>query len=866
MFLLSWALSAPYAKAQEEDWRIESRPFASGAPTAWKAVPDQSVRDATDRPVLLRKGIGLSCLSRVFDVDLDSTPGLEIVTVPGNAAWRLTAVPVDSALPDDDTLLADCQAEGTCRRNVKERMGLSGRQRLLVRLTMWGWGGSDQQCLTLEKAGFVAERSETDADGMSGLMLTRHQAVLERAATIRPVKQAHPSLRYRDAEKQLLRQRAYSDYRPFAAAALATIDSIATEKALPDVRLDSELLSGSQWRQYPLRLAPPQAPALSPGKGWNLFDRVPGEDSWRPLYWHLTSQLVIGSALTDDPVFAEQAKRWALTVCRWKFWCQPGYAYFDFGTSYPLQNLCQWYDIGYGRMSEEERTEVREAIAQLAHGLYLNALTGHGSIYNDLRGNHTAVSFCGLGTAGLALIGEHAEAAQWVALAEQFMLDAFAEHTSGAWTESPCYGNYGVSEWLRLAELLRNVTGRDHFQQPFLKRYADFSLMISDWEGRNLAYNQGGEGSRWNHWIFFCIAREWRYPEAQWLALFDLHDNPTAYMGYGDAFWWVDPSLQAVRPTERNAGRSFDDVGVNVWRSGWEDAATIVLHHCGRKGQHKEQNMNHFTLYALGQRCLPDGIGTTTRDHNVPVIAGRNQNNWGPGQTLMYHTDTRCGYSLGDASQAYGCPARRHVLYLREGLVCLVDDLDLGEAPAKTAEFLLHPNGQTRVSGNVVKVESGDVVLRGLFADLNGTLLPVTVNEREKKRFATHDVIATRSEQGPTRTVTFLRFGPKNQIAEAPCTVEPGAGYLDLRCGPERWRLGFGPGPIVPEWSTDAGLWLCRLDGGIPSVVMAVGTAADAPVSIQARTETVAGTGCVSWPVKDTRKGFLERWLPFLSP
>ena len=334
MFLLSWALSAPYAKAQEEDWRIESRPFASGAPTAWKAVPDQSVRDATDRPVLLRKGIGLSCLSRVFDVDLDSTPGLEIVTVPGNAAWRLTAVPVDSALPDDDTLLADFQAEGTCRRNVKERMGLSGRQRLLVRLTMWGWGGSDQQCLTLEKAGFVAERSETDADGMSGLMLTRHQAVLERAATIRPVKQAHPSLRYRDAEKQLLRQRAYSDYRPFAAAALATIDSIATEKALPDVRLDSELLSGSQWRQYPLRLAPPQAPALSPGKGWNLFDRVPGEDSWRPLYWHLTSQLVIGSALTDDPVFAEQAKRWALTVCRWKFWCQPGYAYFDFGTSY----------------------------------------------------------------------------------------------------------------------------------------------------------------------------------------------------------------------------------------------------------------------------------------------------------------------------------------------------------------------------------------------------------------------------------------------------------------------------------------------------------------------------------------------------
>ena len=83
--------------------------------------------------------------------------------------------------------------------------------------------------------------------------------------------------------------------------------------------------------------------------------------------------------------------------------------------------------------------------------------------------------------------------------------------------------------------------------------------------------------------------------------------------------------------------------------------------------------MNHVTLYALGQRILPDGLGGATADHNVVLIDDRIQNRWMHGATLAYHCDARSGYSLGDARSAYS-GWRRQVLFLRPDLVVLIDD------------------------------------------------------------------------------------------------------------------------------------------------------------------------------------------------
>ena len=792
-----------------------------------------------ERPRAKRK-----CLSRVFEVDLDRTPALEIVTDRGNAHWRLTGQVGGEA----ELVLADYQTEGICRRNVAKRLFARGQQRVAIRFIMWGWGASDLQRLVLKRVAFVTGGEECEADALGGLMLERHQKVSARAEGLRPIRHEHPSLRYREGEKAGWQRRAHTTHRLFAKGELSIVERLDEEKAKPAILLDENLRKGDphKWRGLWLQLRPPEPPALRPGEGWDPFEGVGVTATWRTLSWHTFSHWVIGSALTDDPVFAEQARRWVVVMARWCFWKRPTYIHFDFGTAYALQNFAMGYDIAHHLMSEGERAEVREAIAQLARGLYLNTLTGHGTIYNDLRGNHTAVTLCGLGLAGLALLGEHPEAPQWVALAEQFMLDAFEEHTSGAWTESPSYGNYGVNEWLKLAEMLRNVTGRDHLKHPFVKRYGEYQLMICDWEGRNLGYNGGGCGQRWNHWIFFYIAKECRWPEMQWLANFCLKEVE-AFSGYGDAFWWVDPTLEARRPTARNVGKHFEDIGLSVWRSSWEDDCTILLHHCGRKGQHKEENMNHFTLYACGQRILPDGLGGRTINHNVPIIAGRKQNKWGPGKTLTFHTDGRSGYSLGDATRAYGPKTLRHVLYLRPGVVVIVDDIALSSSRSVPIEFRLHPNGETVTQGNAFRVTAGDVTLVGICVDENGEKLPIDVAPRKKRRRATHDVVAKRQGRGATRTITLLRSGRRSELGTEVVRTEKGDGCLDFVMGLERVRVGTEPGQVARQCATNAGLWVARIVSGRPVAVLAASVEGDDGVWLDHDGIRTQGEAAVSW-------------------
>jgi len=842
----------PFAQSKAEEvenlpgqkmdvWKISEWESRRG----WIPTERTITRDDSGLLIFQRKNEVRIRFTKTFNVDLDSLPVLEIATEPSRTQWRLTGQ-IESG---KEMVLADFQTEGICRRNVAKRLRADGDQQVTLHLRMWGWGGHEPTRLVIKQLNFVTERPESNADVLSGQLLERHQRVMERASEIRALNHEHPSLRFRKSQKDELQRKASTTHRIFAGSELDHIERLDEEKAKPDIVLSPELLKKKsyEWRSYLLRIRPAEPPELQSGEGWSPFAESSTEGTWRVLCWHDFSRWVIGDALTDDPAFAQQARRWIIAMARWKFWKRPDYVYFDFGTAYPLQNFAYGYDIAYNVMTESERDEVRAAMAELAHGLYLNTLTGHGSIYNDLRGNHTAVSQCGLGMAGLVLLDEHPEAPQWVALAEQFMLEAFEEHTSGAWTESPSYGNYGVNEWLKFAEALRNVTGRDHLKHPFLRRYGEYQLMICDWEGRNLSYNQGGAGQQWNHWIFLYMAREWNWPELQWLGNFAL-EGVEGFSGYGDAFWWANPELTAKRPAAKNAGEHYADIGLSVWRSGWEDDPTILLHQCGRKGQHKEQNMNHFTLYVKGERILPDGLGTGTNDHNVPMINGGDQNKWGAGETVAFHSDQRSGYSLGDGTNPYrGKKALRHILYLRSGALVIVDDIFLSENNDETVTIQLHPNGDTQVDGSYFKVASGDATLLGVIADENGNMLVPSVKEYARSNRATHDIEAVHSGRGQARTITFLRFGESSELASDIMVVEKGEGYLDFLCGEERYRLGMKPGSISSEISTSAPLWLARFADGKPAVILAVTGTNTETVWIEAAGERFDGIGSVSW-------------------
>ncbi|MGI5816900.1 MAG: DUF4962 domain-containing protein [Armatimonadota bacterium] len=831
------SFAAPLLDAAPLDAAWEREKLAQGS---WVSDDASFAPDADGVVTVTRGAPHHSRLTTIIVADLTGAPWLDLRAHASNAQWKLTG----SFAGGPEIVIADRQTVGRCTRNLAELFGAQGAGELRLHMHIWGWGsGAGHYVRFTPSLSADADRSDAAEllDGMERIDASCRSA----ARDIRPAVEGHPRLRFSDEGRDRWRElaAAHPQYGQPLVGIIANLDAHRAEEPYVFDAVSTQTRRPA-WGENLLSVRPPVAPDLEPGEGRDPFAGMATEGAWRTLYWHSFSHWLIGAALSDEPDFAEQAKRWALELTRWRFWLEPDYIYFDFGTAYPLQCLASAYDIASGRMIGDELAEVREAIATLADGLYLNTISGHGSIYNDLRGNHTAVTMCGLGMAGCVLLGEDERAPLWIALAERFMLDAFEEHTSGAWVESPSYGAYGVNEWLRLAEVVRNVTGRNHFGHPFLRRFAEYQLHIADWEGRDLGYNGGGAGQYWNQWVFHAIARQWQDPRFQWLA------RPTGEAlsgaGYGDTLWWIDPDLAAQRPAEAATGRHFADIGVNVWRSGWEDDATILLHHCGMKGQHKEENMNHVTLYALGRRILPDGLGGGTADHNVVMVDDRIQNKWMPGATVAYHCDERSGYSLGDAQSAY-FGWRRHVLFLRPDLVVLIDDVPLGDRDDRDVRFMLHPSGETVAEGALLTVRSGEVALQAMTVLPDGSALPMAAGAREQQGRATHDAWASYTGRGDLRAVTLLLISPAPD-PPAP-SVTAAEGVLHIAHGDREFVLGLREGDIAQGFSTNADLWLARLVGGVPEAILVPGAEEMGDVQTGLRTPAgvISGSPAVSW-------------------
>ncbi len=802
---------------------------------AW--APDGPASSTDDTGVVLLDRTAAFHLrhSTTIDWDPGATSCIEVDALTATTQWRLTA----QNRYGPEILIADSQVIGVCRRNVAQRLEARDAGELALRIYLWGWGTEPRQYLRC-RVSLLPECEETDAGVLVGDMAAGDARVAGLAEKLTRHLEGHPRLRFTAANRATWQQRFATTHASYAHPVSEIIADIEALKAAEPWELTPDTYKSQRpaWGSGLLSVRPPPPPELRPGEGRDPF---PG--MWRDLNWHDYSLWLLGACISDDPVFVEQAARFAVTPVQWRFWLAPDYHYFDFDSSYPLQCLCFAYDVAFDAMTDAEREEVRAAIATIAHGLYLNTLSGHGSIYNDLRGNHTAVTMCGLGVAGLTLLGEHPEAPKWVALAEKFMVDAFNEHTSGGWLESPSYGAYGVCEWLKLAEMLNNVTGHNHLTDDFLRRFAEYQLHVSDWEGRDLGYNGGGAGEYWDQWVFFAIARAFKDERFQWLGQCLLDTSPT-HSGYGDLFWWIDASITPRRPTETNTGRTFADIGVNVWRTGWDENATILLHHCGPKGQHKEQNMNQVTLYALGQRILPDGLGSGTVHHNVPMVDEKPQNLYYPGQTRAYHSDGVCGYSVGEHPGYYA--AERRVLYLRPDIIVLLDTLRVGDRGDHTIAYRLHARGDATVEGNVATVTSGPAALRILTLLDDGTQLPVSLTtEGEQKGITLYS--AAHTGRGTIRAATVVLISPADQVQ--PVESAAGDGRIRITAGDKQYVLGLTPGEITAGFSTTAPLWLASLSEDGPRRIMACGDAVMGHSALQLRTpDGMAGGGtCVSW-------------------
>jgi len=242
------------------------------------------------------------------------------------------------------------------------------------------------------------------------------------------------------------------------------------------------------------------------------------------------------------------------------------------------------------------------------------------------------------------------------------------------------------------------------------------------------------------------LAREYRDPQAQWLAGETDNADVTAQGAPWLNLVWYDPTVPATPPDQLPTLHHFDDIDIVSTRSGWSGDESLVVLKCGPfighkavqefsydpGGGHVHPDANHFVLFRAGERLLrDDGYRSKwTGQHNTLLIDGRGQLGEGKqwfqgGQSLAAKSRPRIlrttstanlDHIVGDATDAYPADLglerfQRHLLFVKPDVLIVADDIQLKE-PGQL-ELRFHPEQQTgRRNGEAFLFEGKSSILR----------------------------------------------------------------------------------------------------------------------------------------------------------
>lgn len=218
------------------------------------------------------------------------------------------------------------------------------------------------------------------------------------------------------------------------------------------------------------------------------------------------------------PEYAEAARRWLLTPCRWDKRLWGAYAdspmpidaysagelrslelsggtcvairpvpgapdgtyekmpvFEDTGifTTFKLRGMATAYDWMAPHLSGDERAIVAATMGYQGDRLYHHALNGNALLLGSIL-NHTWLDTAGLGLAGLALYHEHPVAPEWVRFCRDRFVETLLPRTIGEDGEfpeaCPYVWEYAYMSAAMFFEALQRVTGEDLLAHPAFRR------------------------------------------------------------------------------------------------------------------------------------------------------------------------------------------------------------------------------------------------------------------------------------------------------------------------------------------------------------------------------------------------------------
>jgi len=446
--------------------------------------------------------------------------------------------------------------------------------------------------------------------------------------------------------------------------------------------------------------------------------------------------LSLAFLMTEEPKYAESAKRILLEVTKWpttdddvtsvsaKWGDEPGLSF----------SKCahRAYDWLYAALTPEERRQVFtmcEARAWQTHRRLLrrNYLTYPGESHNG-----RLIAY--LADMALVMAHESEGARTWLDYSLK-ALTTFYPHWAGqdgGWAEGTAYGLWYNEFYIPAFEGLRRLAGFDLWKRPFFNNVRYFFFYCTAIRGEmrpfgDSALNAGPGTNRGSGYadLMWFHAHRYNDPHIGWWV-----NQITDWEGSrGDrALLFKDEPPSAV-PKDLPGSRAFKSIGwaglhSDITRPD-EDTCLIFKSSPYGSVSHSHADQNSFAIMKGGKAlAIPSGHygpsygmphhaewTRSTRANNSVLVNGEGQvirKAEASGRLIAFEDKKGYTYLAGDAAAAYMGKVNRfdrHILFLRPGLFLLLDDLRAPQ-PARY-QWMLHALEEMKLDGTRIVSRRG---------------------------------------------------------------------------------------------------------------------------------------------------------------
>jgi len=439
-------------------------------------------------------------------------------------------------------------------------------------------------------------------------------------------------------------------------------------------------------------------------------------------------QKIAGYAmLTRDPQVIAWSKELALAACKWDPEGGSAMKLGDIGAHHLLRGLSWCYDACYDTMTPAERATLRKIIVARAGQFWDHLNPFRGSEAN----NHAWLNTLALGEAGIVLLGDHAEAAQWAEYSRQLYLGRFlcCLGYQGDNNEGISYWGYGLGFVTEYSDLLKTVCGIDLFAHPWLKQTARFPMYCAPPNAWAVSFadtgmpNHGTRGPAQTDKVLKLAVRT-HDPYALW------------YSGQREPLDGLVPRP----PLDLPQSIHYRHIGVVIFNTSLvdgRDGVTVAMHSGRYWAGHQHADQNHFVIHAYGEKLAIDGgyydwygsphfnaYSMQTLAHNTLLVNGRGQADrtvGADGRVAAWFDSPGYGYTVGDASkpEIYRGLLKqfdRRILFIKPGFV-VIHDMVASAGAAARYDWLLHAIVPIELdrAGKAFRIPCAAATLRGQF-------------------------------------------------------------------------------------------------------------------------------------------------------